>query len=289
MNPPMNHPTMDGARIRSYRHDDLTFDVLDEGPIDGDVVVLLHGFPERATCWRHVAPLLHAQGYRTLAPDQRGYSLGARPPRRRDYASARLVDDVAALIDLVGGSAHVVGHDWGAIVAWALTLAHPAKVRTLTAVSGPHPQAFLASLFTSRQGLKSWYMLVFNVPRLPERLAAKPGGVFDTMLRRSGMSRDDVARMRHEIIDDGALPGGLGYYRGLPFIDRTTARSSVVVPTTMIWSDGDDFLARAGVDRTERYVEAPYELVVLRGVNHWIPVQAPQACAEAILERIASV
>jgi pimeloyl-ACP methyl ester carboxylesterase len=75
------------TRLLRYRHDGLTFDIRDEGPLDGDPVVLLHGFPERSTCWRDVAPLLHAQGLRTYAPDQRGYSPGARPPRRRDYTS----------------------------------------------------------------------------------------------------------------------------------------------------------------------------------------------------------
>jgi pimeloyl-ACP methyl ester carboxylesterase len=275
-------------RLSSYEHEGLTFDVVDEGPLDGEVVVLLHGFPERASCWRLVAPLLHAQGYRTLAPDQRGYSPGARPRRRRDYTTTHLADDVAALVRLTGGPAHVVGHDWGAIVAWTVAARHPELTRTLTAVSVPHPQAFLKALVTSRQGLKSWYMLAFQAPRLPERMALRPGGFFDKNLRGTGMSREEVDRFRDEIVDYGALPGGLAYYRALPLADRGQMRAPISVPTTLVWSDGDDFLDRAGVLRTEEHVAAPYELVILAGVDHWIPVHAPDSLAEAILERVTS-
>lgn len=282
----MSTPTR--ARITSYPHDGLTFDVLDEGPLDGAVVVLLHGFPERASCWRLVAPQLHAHGFRTLAPDQRGYSPRARPGRRRDYRTERLTADVAALVEQVGGPVHLVGHDWGALVAWSLAAARPDLVRTLTAFSVPHPRAFLRSALTSRQGLRSWYMGFFQLPRIPEAMAAARGGRLEAMLRRGGMSAADVDRFRTEIVEYGALPGGLGWYRALPFLDRSQVGRRVTAPTTMVWSDGDAFLDRAGVEATEAFVDAPYELVVLSGVTHWIPTQAPDAAAEAILERIVT-
>ncbi|WP_340536844.1 alpha/beta fold hydrolase [Nocardioides sp. GXZ039] len=277
------------ARLTDYRHDGLRFDVLDEGPLDGDAIVLLHGFPERASCWRRVAPLLHAAGYRTLAPDQRGYSPGARPRRRRDYTVARIAGDVAALIERAEvGSAHVVGHDWGAVAAWATATLRPDLTRTLTSVSVPHPQAFVRSLTRSTQALHSWYMLGFQLPWLPERLAAKPGGEFDRSLARSGMSPDEVARFRTEIVEYGALPGAIGWYRALPFSDRHLLDAPVRVPTTMVWSTEDPFVTRAAVELTPRHVVAPYELVVLDAVNHWIPTQAPEALAESILERAVS-
>src|SRR5918999_2673872 len=97
-------------RIRSLSRVGLTFDVFDEGPLDGEVVVLLHGFPERSTTWRYVAPLLHQRGFRTVAMDQRGYSPGARPKRRRDYRMGVLADDAAALIERVGAPVHLAGH-----------------------------------------------------------------------------------------------------------------------------------------------------------------------------------
>lgn len=275
-----------GGRITTYAHDGLSFDVLDQGPLGGDVVVLLHGFPERASSWSEVAALLHAQGFRTLAPDQRGYSRGARPTHRRDYRVSLLCADVAALVELVGGPVHVVGHDWGAMVAWTLASERPELVRTLTAVSVPHPAAFLRAATRSTQVLRSWYLALFQLPGVPERMAARPGGVMDAFLRRGGMRAVDVARFRAEVVDDGALPGALAWYRALPYLDRRTSGRAVTVPTTMLWSDGDHFLSRCGIEATERHVAADYELVVLTGVSHWIPTQAPQAAAEAILERI---
>ena len=274
-------------RITSYNHAGLTFDVLDEGPLHGDVVVLLHGFPERASCWRDVVPVLHEQGYRTIAPDQRGYSPGARPPRRRDYTTRHLADDVAALVRELGGPVHLVGHDWGAVVAWVVALKHPQLVRTLTAVSVPHPAAYLTSVLTSSQFFKSWYMVMFNLPRLPEKLGAKPGGLLDRNLRRSGMDDDDIARFRAEIVDYGALPGGLGWYRAMPFLDPSLMKARVQAPTTLVWSDSDDFIGRGGVDRTPALVDGDYRLVVLEGVDHWIPTHAAEPVARAILDRIS--
>jgi len=143
--------------MRTFRNGSLEFDVIDEGPSDGPVVVLLHGFPQFATSWERVIPELTAQGYRCLAPDQRGYSPGARPARRRDYRVPLLVSDVDALIDASGAeSVHLVGHDWGAAVAWAYASAHPERLVSLAPMSVPHPAAFLRALATSRQFASSW-------------------------------------------------------------------------------------------------------------------------------------
>lgn len=277
------------SRITEVSRDGLVLDVLDEGPEDGTPVVLLHGFPERATSWRHVAPLLHAAGLRTLAVDQRGHSPRARPRGRRAYAVQEFALDAlavatAATREAGGGKVHLVGHDWGAATAWVAAMLAPEKVASLTALSVPHPGAFARSWFTSRQGLKSWYMAAFNVPLLPEQLART--GVMERMLLGFGMTEDEVARFRTEVVEDGALPGGLGWYRALALGDRRLLGRKVTVPTTMVWSDQDAAVTRAPVDATERYVDAPYELVVLHGVSHWIPTHAPEAAAEAIIERV---
>jgi pimeloyl-ACP methyl ester carboxylesterase len=274
-------------RISSVERDGLVFDVLDEGPAGGEPVVLLHGWPERATAWRHVTPILNAAGYRTLAMDRRGFAPGARPKRRRDYRLPELADDVAALIDEVGGSAHVVGHDWGAAVAWTVAGHHPDRVRTLTAVSVAHPAAYLKALVRSDQLLKSYYMLAFTVPLLPELLVRRRADWFDLQLRKGGMTRDDVARFRREIVDDGALPTSLGCYRAVPLTDPRVVRFRVAAPTTMVWSTKDVALSRWGPEHSEEWVDAPFELVVLDGVSHWIPTEAPEALAESILERVA--
>jgi pimeloyl-ACP methyl ester carboxylesterase len=274
------------GRITSYTHDGLTFDVLDEGPLDGVPVVLLHGFPERNTSWRHVAPLLHARGVRTFAPDQRGYSPGARPKRRRDYRLPHLVDDVAALVDRIGGPVHLVGHDWGAVVGWALAARRPELLRTWTAVSVPHPMAFLRAGLTSSQGLRSWYIGFFQLPGLAELSARQPGGPFEQGLVLSGMSKDEVARFRTEMVEDGALTGALAWYRAIPLVDLTRSRFRVEVPTTFVWSDGDTAVARRGAEGTGGFCDGPYTFVELDGVSHWIPAHAPVPLAAAILARM---
>jgi pimeloyl-ACP methyl ester carboxylesterase len=280
----------DGAhkaqRISAVERDGLVFDVLDEGPADGEPVVLLHGWPERATAWRHVAPILNAAGFRTLAMDRRGFAPGARPKRRRDYKLPALADDVAALIDEVGGSAHVVGHDWGAAAAWTTAGLHPEKVRTLTAVSVGHPASFTKAMVRSDQLLRSYYMVLFTLPFLPELVATRRAAWFDVQLLKGGMSRDDVERFRREIVEDGALTSSLGCYRAVPLSRLRSTRFRISAPTTVVWSTKDVALGRWAAEHSEEWVDAPFELVVLENVSHWIPAQAPAALAEAIIERV---
>ncbi|RHW24794.1 alpha/beta fold hydrolase [Nocardioides immobilis] len=273
-------------RICSVERDGLVFDVLDEGPMDGEPVVLLHGWPERATVWRHVAPILNTAGYRTLAMDRRGFAPGARPKRRRDYRLPVLIEDVAALIDEVGGSAHVVGHDWGAAVAWAVAGHRPERVRTLTAVSVPHPAAMMKAMVKSDQLKKSYYMLLFQLPFLPELVATRRAEWFDVQLLKGGMSREDVARFRREIVEDGALSTSIGCYRAMFLTDPRVLRFRVSAPTTMVWSTKDVALGRWGAEHSGEWVDASFELVVLEGTSHWIPTQEPDVLADAILRRV---
>ncbi|MBZ5734648.1 alpha/beta fold hydrolase [Nocardioides sp. TRM66260-LWL] len=286
------------ARLTSFTRDGLVFDVVDAGPLDGDPVVLLHGFPERASSWAAVAPLLHAAGLRTFAPDQRGYSPRARPPRVRDYGVLALADDVAALIGAIGehtgrpGPVHLVGHDWGSAVGWAVASVHPDLLRSWTAVSVPHLAAFLRAEVTSTQILKSAYFLPFWTPRLVPALARRRGGLVHRALAASGMTPAEVDRFHAEMVEDAALPTALNWYRAMPFgvlSERATTRTRITVPTTLVWSDGDVAIGRAGVDGTARWVAADYRLVVLPGVSHWIPTQAPEALAEAVLDRVSRV
>src|SRR6185437_12111328 len=167
----------DAAQVESFRRETLEFPVRDAGPPDGPVVVLLHGFPQTGACWDLVWPALTAAGYRTLAPDQRGYAPAAQPRGRRAYRTAELVADVEALIAASGASrVHLVGHDWGAAIAWRLASARPELVQSLTAISVPHPAAFTRALLSSRQAVASWYMYAFQLPWLPERYLGGGGG-----------------------------------------------------------------------------------------------------------------
>ncbi|WP_312856009.1 alpha/beta fold hydrolase [Nocardioides stalactiti] len=275
------------GRIATVENDGLVFDVLDDGPLDGEPIVLLHGWPERATSWRHVAPILNAAGYRTFAPDRRGFAPGARPKRRRDYTLPKLAGDVAALIDEIGGSAHVVGHDWGAAAAWVVAGHYPDKVRSLTAVSVPHPAAMVSSMLRSDQALRSWYVLVFQLPLLPELIAKHGTARFERGLRNSGMSKDDAARFRAEIVDDGAFPTSLGCYRAVPLTDPRAVRVRIAAPTTMVWSTNEVPLARWGAEHSADWCDGEFELVVLDDASHWLPTEVPDLLADAILARVA--
>lgn len=281
----------------SYTRGALRFDVTEyggsgAGPGHGEPVLLLHGFPQTAASWEPVARRLADAGYRVLAPDQRGYSPGARPQGRRAYRVEELVDDVVALADAAGAeTVHVVGHDWGAVVAWALAALHPERVRTLTAVSVPHPAAFVRAMATSRQGALSWYMYFFQLPGAPERLLGRPGGLA-AALRRAGQGRERARRDEAALAAKGglrsALTGAVNWYRAMPFWEHKGLQLTVGVPTLLVWSDGDVAISRAAVDGTPRWMTGPYRLEVLSGVSHWIPDETPDRLADLVLEQLAT-
>lgn len=276
----------EAARITSFERDGLTFDVVDDGPLDGPPVVLLHGFPQRATSWAKVTPLLGEAGFRTYVPDQRGYAPGARPRGRRAYAAPELVDDVVALIDRIDAPVHLVGHDWGATVAWGVAARHADRLASLTAVSVGHSEAFKRALRTSDQALRSWYMVLFQLPFVPERLLS--GKWFaQKFLGGSGMTDEMIARYRVEIVDAGALTGGLNWYRAIPFSISDEVPDGTV-PTTFVWSDGDAALGRKMAELTAGHVDGPYDFIELAGASHWIPEERPAELAEAIISRARS-
>jgi pimeloyl-ACP methyl ester carboxylesterase len=279
---------MDTERLTTFANDGLTFDTTDTGPPDGPVVVLLHGFPQRATCWFKVTHLLNGRGYRTLAPDQRGYSPAARPRGRHAYRLPALVGDVEALLRLAGEPVHLVGHDWGAVVAWATAAQHPELTASLVTVSVPHPRAFRRSLFTSSQAARSVYGAAFQLPVLPELLAHSAPQLMEYALGHSGMAEDALGRFRREIIEDGAFGPALGWYRAVPLGGIRELAGPIDVPTTHVWSDGDEALSRAGAELSGQYVRAPYRLVVLEGVSHWVPEEAPDQLADLIEQRAES-
>jgi pimeloyl-ACP methyl ester carboxylesterase len=273
------------TRLTEYSRGPHTFDVIDAGPEDGTPVLLLHGFPQRATCWAAVSPLLHQAGARTYAPDQRGYSPRARPTSRFSYRVGELVDDAMALIDEIGQPVHVVAHDWGAMVGWGLAARYPEAVRSLTAVSVGHPAAFMRAMLRSTQGLKSYYMALFQLPFVTEWLLSRRGGLGERLLRNAGMSREMLDTYYAEIVDDGALRGGLGWYRSLPISLKGDYFRRVSVPTTLLWSTNDVALGRKQAELTRDFVTGPYELVEMDGASHWIPDQEPVQLAEVIKAR----
>ncbi|GIJ62605.1 alpha/beta hydrolase [Virgisporangium aurantiacum] len=271
----------------------MRFEVVDEGPPDAETIVLLHGFPQSARSWVDVSRPLLAAGYRVIAPDQRGYTPGARPRPRRAYRLEELVADVVALVDAAGvDRVHLVGHDWGGGVAWMVAATRPDRLHTLTVVSAPHPRALVKAMLTGRQLLQAWHVGFFQLPWLPEAAIRARGGRFAVaLLKRSGLG-DDLARAYVDrLIDDpGGLAGALRWYRAMPLdvsIGRRTG--AVTVPTTYVWSTGDVALGRRAAELTGRWVTGPFEFTVLDGVSHWVPEQVPDELAGYILNRIRSV
>ena len=275
---------MDTERISSFTRDGLVFDVHDAGPLDGTTVVLLHGFPQDSRSWEAVSTLLHARGYRTIAPDQRGYSPGARPRPRRAYRPSELTLDIVALIQTVGqGPVHLVGHDWGAAVAWGVAARRPDLLRSVTAVSVPHPAAFLGAVFTSSQARRSRYMLFFQLPRLPERRLTS-GKPWEAFLRSAGMSPEAAVRDADLMRDPRTARSALNWYRAMLLSRPGAITAKVSVPTLYVWSDRDAALGPKGPALTPGFVTGPYTFAVLSGVSHWIPEEAPEEL-DALLAR----
>jgi len=276
--------------VEQYHHGELTFDVIDAGPADGPVVVLLHGFPQFNTSWNAVIARLTAEGYRCLAPNQRGYSPGARPPRRRDYRLPEIAEDIRALIDASGAErVHLVGHDWGAAAAWAAAAELSDRIATITALSVPHPGAFLRALLTSRQGLLSWYMYFFQLPRIPEwLLMRRNGAIASDSLRRGGQIPAAVERDVEAMREPGAMRAAINWYRAMPLSNPRAINQKVSVPTLYVWSDQDIALLPKAAHDTARYVTGEYRFEILPGVSHWIPDEQPDKLADLLLDWFAA-
>jgi pimeloyl-ACP methyl ester carboxylesterase len=264
--------------------DGLVFDALVAGPENGERVLLLHGFPQSAPIWRPQLDALAGAGYRAIALDQRGYSAGARPAEVEQYRIAHLVSDALAVAG--PDPFHVVGHDFGAAVGWHLAAKHPERIRSLTALSVPHPLAFAAALASpsSDQRSMSSYVAFFRQVDVAEE--ALLNGGLALMLRASGYPLDIDERVR-AMSEPGALTAALNWYRA---IDLSMVRGvgSVVVPTLYVWSTGDVALGRDGAEATGRHVSDAYRFEVLPAVSHWIPEEVPDVLTGLLLEHLAA-
>ncbi|RBY96492.1 alpha/beta hydrolase [Blastococcus sp. TF02-8] len=271
---------------------DLTFDVRVDGPEDGRPVLLLHGFPETSASWAAVTPLLTQAGLRTYAPDQLGYSPGARPLDVESYAMQNLAQVSADLMTALEiPVADVVGHDWGSNVAWTLAAWHSDRVRSLTAVSVPHPAAYTAAFRVDpEQKERSAYIRLFWQPGKAEEVLLADDA---RRLRRMLLGTEGDTGVSPEAADEyvavlsapGALTAALNWYRAMSSDIRV---DKVDVPTTYVWSDGDVAIGRTAAEACAEFVTGDYRFVELPGVTHWIPEQAPEQLAAAILDRVAS-
>ena len=271
----------------------LRFEVLTCG--DGDTLALcLHGFPEVALSWRSQMLTLAGMGFRVWAPNQRGYGQTSRPGRVQDYAIEHLTNDVAGLIDASGAKRVVLlGHDWGAIVAWTFATRQLRPLERLVIINVPHPVCFARALRRRwGQRMRSWYAGFFQIPRLPEWLLSRRGAkpVVDMMLRTStspeAFPRDLLEATRANAAQPGALKAMIDWYRALlrgGGLRRQLKEGfpAIEVPVLMLWGEKDTALARYTTDGTAEF--APQlDLHFLPGVSHWVQQDATEVCNGAL-------
>lgn len=268
---------------------DFEFDVDIGGTSDGVPVLLLHGFPETKAAWRPLTTILTGAGLRVIAPNQRGYSPGARPMSADDYGIEHLVSDVIGLLDALGVSdVHLVGHDWGAVVAWFVAAEHTERVRTLTAASIPHPGAFNWALrHDEDQQRRSAYFRLFRKQGAAERVLLAGNSRRLRAMFGDGIDSALVDEHVRLLSEPGALTAALSWYRAMSAEFATLA--PVGVPTTYVWGSGDMAVGRAAAERCGQYVSGPYRFIELAGANHWVPEQATTELADAVLDRVNSV
>jgi pimeloyl-ACP methyl ester carboxylesterase len=272
-------PTLDNDGTR------ITYD--DHGPTDGPVVLLLHGFPDSADMWRHQVEALVAAGYRVLVPDQRGYGRSDKPDDVDAYNLILLGTDALAVLDDAGAAtARVVGHDWGAPVAWLVATMAPDRVDQLVAVSVGHPRTFATASFAQRE--KSWYMLLFQFEGVAERWLSEDGW----SRFRAWADHPDHDGVVAALERDGSLTPGLNWYRAnvapTSLVDAPPDLPPVQVPTMGVWSSGDMALLEDQMARSAEHCAAGFRYERIDDVGHWIPLAAPERLNELLLDFFGS-
>lgn len=257
---------------------------------EGDqVALLLHGFPESRHCWRYQLPAIAALGWRAVAVDMRGYGQSSRPKGRASYRIEHLVEDVARLFDALGARQRLlIGHDWGGMVAWSTAIRRACPLDGLIVLNAPHPAVFADVIRRSwRQRFRSWYVLFFALPWLPEKiLTACHAREVENALTRTA-SRPDVfpaqtlAHYRDNAVQPGAMVAMLNYYRANLDARRMAAGHGVDAPTLLLWGDGDHALGVELVPTTADHVP-DLTTRILPGVSHWVQEEAPDQVNAAI-------
>ncbi len=269
----------------------VTLSVTDTGGT-GSAVVLLHGWPDRASLWEHQIAALSADGHRVVAPDLRGFGDSDRPGDVESYRMRTLVGDVLGLADALGIERFALaGHDWGAALGWAVTTFSP-RVTRYAAFSVGHPGAFATAPL--EQKARSWYMLWFQFPGVAETVLPADDWALLRSWLHAGADADDPLVARHvaDLSRPGALTASLNVYRanidpatfvgaGAPTLPRITC------PTLGVWSSGDVALTEDQMTRSAEWVDGPFRYERIDGVGHWVPVHAAGRVTELLREFLA--
>lgn len=275
------------TRIVTTKELSFTTDI--SGPASVSAVLLLHGFPETRRMWRHQLEALGRAGYRAIAPDQRGYSTGARPAGVERYATDVLVADALSLMDALGAPRfHLVGHDWGGQLAWLIAAGHAERVLSLSVLSRPHPAAFATAMQQDKaQAERSRHHRAFREDDAIQRMRAANLKPLRDALERQGVPSTDADGYIKALSEPGAIEGAMNWYRA-----GNIASSSVLpvrTPTLYVWGDQDATVGRMAAELTAKYVTGPYRFAVIEGAGHFVVDQFPERVSELLLEHIESM
>ena len=266
----------------------LDFNIRDSG--SGTPVIMLHGFPDTGDLWRNQVPVLNAAGFRTIVPDMRGRGQTQRPAEVADYALTNMVEDVTGILDALGiEKAHVVGHDWGAAVAWLVAALAPQRVDRLVAISVGFPGASGPPDLEALQ--KMWYRILIGFPEAEELFQRSDWYLLRQLFQGGGDSEAALAVLS----EPGALTAGFNWYRANLPIGRIIAAAGqaprlppVQASTLGIWSSEDVALTEKAMTESSKFVTGSWRYERLEGIGHWIPVDAPARLNELLLEFLAA-
>jgi pimeloyl-ACP methyl ester carboxylesterase len=265
------------------------FDVDVAGELGRPVVLLLHGFPQTSHSFRHALPALAEAGYLAVAPNQRGYSKGARPSDVADYGTQYLTADALAIATAFGAQRfHLVGHDWGGQLAWLIAAAQPGRLYSLSVLSRPHPAAFAAALKNDAgQSERSRHHRAFNDPNTAARLLEHDAARLRKSLAGQGVPDADVDAYLSRLGDPAALEAALQWYRAAQSGGGLgTSLPAIDVPTLYVWGDSDSTVGRAAAEATATYVKGPYYFEVVEGAGHFLTDQVAPHVTRLLLEHI---
>ncbi|HEY7655057.1 MAG TPA: alpha/beta hydrolase [Methylomirabilota bacterium] len=263
------------------------------GPVDGPLVLLLHGYPQTRHTWRHQVPALGRAGHRAVAPDQRGYSPGVRPDPAGGlaaYGIDRLVQDVLDIADAAGKPRepfHLVGHDWGGHVGWVTACRHPSRIRSLTILSRPHPAAFRRAFKENAddQRHRSRHHRIFHDPTTGPRLLEDGARRLRSRLAEQGVAPAAVDEYLSVLGEPAALEAALSWYRAAGALTAVEV-GPITVPTLYVWGDHDATVGPSAARFTADFVTGPFRFEVLPDVGHFVTDEAPEAVTRLLLSHL---